>query len=61
MNKPTRTLVSVRCKGVNERLGLEFLIWAKAWKLKETKSSDILKFRKWSKNIVETIYKKIVT
>ena len=60
MDKPTRTLVSARCKGVNERLGPEFLIWAKAWKLKETKSSDILKFRKWSKILWKPFTKKLL-
>ena len=61
MGKTTRRLVSPRRKGVNGHTGPEFWIWAKTWKSQETKSLDILKFKKWSKNIVENVLQKIVT
>ena len=42
-------------------LAPSFKFEPKTWKSEETKSLDILKLKKWSKNIVENILQKIVT
>ena len=46
MDKPTRTIVSARCKGVNEGLGLCFKFEPKSKNSKKPKSLDTLKFKK---------------
>ena len=46
MDKPTGTLVSAHCKGVNERLGPEFKLEPRPENLRKPKSLDILKFKK---------------
>ena len=61
MDKPTRTLVSARCKGVNEGLGLCFKFEPKSKNSKKPKSLDTLKFKKWSKILCKRCYEKIVT
>ena len=58
IDKPTRTLVPAHCKGVNERLGPEFEVWAKTWKFEKTEGWGIVKFKKWSKNIAENMLEK---
>ena len=46
MDKPSRTLVSARCKGANECLALSFELGPKLENWKKPKGLDIIQFKK---------------